>query len=50
MIAAVLLIVLVATNVELELRFVAIDLTAAKLSADEANLSVQVVKVLQMKS
>jgi hypothetical protein len=50
MIAAELLIFFVTTKVELELCIVAIDLTAAKVSADEAYLSVEVVKFLLMKS
>ena len=50
MIAAELLIFFMTTKVELELSIVAIDLTAGKVSADEANLPVEVVKFLQMKS
>jgi hypothetical protein len=48
MIAAELLIFIVATNVVLELSIVAVDLTAAKVSADEANLSIDTVKSLHM--
>ena len=50
MITAELLIVLVFSNVELELGIVAIGLKTAKISADEANLSIEVVKFLLMKS
>ena len=48
MIAAELLIFFMTTNVELELRIVAVDLTTAKVSADEANLSFDTVKSLHM--
>jgi hypothetical protein len=50
MIAAELLIFFMTTKVVLELSIVAIDLSTAKVSADEANLSIDTVKSLHMKS